>query len=118
MGAHRCCSIAMWQLPHSSLQKYVTLEFFSSLSNYTKYLILKNSCLAMKHDNSYLLPFPNSSRTFKYTLLFSTLMMILAMRRTLSVPHFIHFLAILSVFTTVIISYIFQLVHTVVYESN
>ena len=72
IGAHWCYSISMWQLPHSSLQKYATLDFFSSLSNYAKYLIFENSCLAMKHGNSSLLPFSNSSRTFKYILLFST----------------------------------------------
>ena len=43
---------------------YLSLEFSSFLSNYAKYLILENSCLAMKHDNSSLLPFPIFSRTF------------------------------------------------------
>ena len=64
IGAHGCCGVAMWQLPHSSLQKYITLEFSSSLFNYAKYLILEKSCVAMKLVNSSFLPFPNHSRTF------------------------------------------------------
>ena len=44
--------------------KYVSLNFLSFLSNYTKYHILENSCLALKHGNTSLLQFPNCSRSF------------------------------------------------------
>ena len=53
-------------LPPSTLFfiKYLSLEFSLFLSNYAKYLIPENSCLAMKHDKSSLLQFPNYSRIF------------------------------------------------------
>ena len=49
---------------HTLLYKISISRIFSSLSNYSKYLILKNSYLAMKHGSSSLLQFPNYSRTF------------------------------------------------------
>ena len=51
-----CCHVATFPL--------FFIKIFSSLSNYAKYLILENSYLAMKHENSTLLLFPNYSRTF------------------------------------------------------
>jgi hypothetical protein len=49
---------------HSLLNKLSDSRIFFILINYAKYLILENSSLAMKHDNSSLLPFTNSSITF------------------------------------------------------
>ena len=51
-----CCHVATFPL--------FFIKIFSSLSNYANYLILENSYLAMKHENSSLLLFPNYSRTF------------------------------------------------------
>ena len=56
-----CCHVATFML---FFIKYLSFEFFPSLSNYAKYPILENSYLSMKHENFSLLLFLDSYRIF------------------------------------------------------